>query len=117
MRRLTLLAVLSAVLTANIAVATPARAVPLESPGSLPASLAQESGEDDRDVVPVAAWTIAGVGVFAVAGAALYFLKRRVGGFPANPTWKAPISIERSETFPAEGDYGDVAPDPHGAHH
>jgi hypothetical protein len=117
MRQFALLALLSVLLAANLAAVASAHALPAEPPASATAADAQESGEDDRDVVPVAAWTIAGVGVFAIVGAALYFLKRRVGGFPANPTWKAPISIERSETFPAEGDYGDPPADAHGAHH
>jgi hypothetical protein len=117
MRRLTVLVLLSAVLTAHVATWAPALARSAEPQAGASAPRAQEADGDDRDVVPVAAWTIAGVGMFAVVGAVLYFVKRGVGGFPANPSWKAPISIERSETFPAEGDYGDVAPDSHGAHH
>lgn len=69
------------------------------------------------DVVPVAVWTTVGVLASALVLSVFYLLKRRVGGFPAHPEWVAPISIERSETFAKEGDFGDVAPGAHGAHH
>jgi hypothetical protein len=78
---------------------------------------AQQADEDEHDVVPVAVWTTAGVLAGAVIFAALYMFKRRIGGFPKNPTWTAPISIMRSETFPAEGDFGDAPADAHGSHH
>ena len=69
------------------------------------------------DVVPVAVWTIAGVLIMGVVATVFYLLKRRVGGFPANPAWKAPITIMPSKDFADEGAFGDVAPDAHGAHH
>ncbi|MGD9934378.1 MAG: hypothetical protein AB7T37_11750 [Dehalococcoidia bacterium] len=69
------------------------------------------------DVVPVAVWTTVGIVASGLLLGVFYLFKRRIGGFPANPEWVAPISIERSETFAKEGDFGDVAPDAHGAHH
>jgi hypothetical protein len=97
--------------------ATAASALEPESPPAATPASYQESGDDGTDIVEVATWTIVGVVVGALVMGALYFFKREMGGFPANPTWVAPISIERSETFADEGDFGDVAPDAHGAHH
>ena len=82
-----------------------------------PASEAHGGEGSGVDVVPVAVWTTVGILVSALVLSVFYLFKRRIGGFPANPEWVAPISIERSETFAKEGDFGDVAPDAHGAHH
>ncbi|MCA9823109.1 MAG: hypothetical protein R3B97_08620 [Dehalococcoidia bacterium] len=79
-----------------------------------PAGGAQSSDSSGIDVVPGATWMFVGILVSGLGLSILYLLKRRVGGFPKNPAWVAPISIERSETFAKEGDFGDVAP---GAHH
>ncbi len=71
----------------------------------------------DREVEPMLIWTTIGVAGGAVAMAGLYLLKRRRGGFPANPAWVAPISILRSKDSPVEGDYGNAPADAHGSHH
>jgi hypothetical protein len=98
-----------------LAAVSPVLAGTLASPSAAPAAAYQEGEEEDEnDVVPVAVWTTVGVVAGAVVFGVLYLFKRRIGGFPKNPSWVAPISIERSETFPDEGDFGDVAP---GAHH
>jgi hypothetical protein len=78
-----------------------------------------ESGESEgsgHDVVPVTLWSIAGVLMFGLALSVFYALKRRVGGFPKNPLWKAPISVERSATFADEGTFGDAPAAGHGHH-
>ena len=75
------------------------------------------SDEGGVDVMPVALWMTVGILVGGLVLGVFYLLKRRVGGFPEHPEWVAPISIERSATFAKEGDFGDVAPDAHGAHH
>lgn len=62
----------------------------------------------NTDVVPTLAWAAIGVACFAVVLSGLYLLKRKVGGFPRNPSWVAPISIRPSREFPGE-------PDPHEA--
>lgn len=83
----------------------PASVVPVLSP-------AESAG---TDVMPMVVWstvTILGAGV--VFGT-LYLLKRRVGGFPANPAWVAPITIMPSKDFADEGSFGE-SPDT-GAHH
>jgi len=82
-----------------------------------PAGDAQSSDSSGVDVVPGATWMFVGIVVSALGLGILYLFKRRVGGFPKNPAWVAPISIERSESFAKEGDFGDVAPGAHGAHH
>jgi hypothetical protein len=74
-----------------------------------------ESSGSDFDVVPVVLWTIVAVLILCILGGTFYLLKRRVGAFPRNPTWVAPISIMESKTFPDEGDFGDAPPV--GTHH
>lgn len=69
-----------------------------------------DGGGSARDVVPMALWAGAGIAVLAVTLATLHMLKRRMGGFPANPSWVAPITVMRSAESPDEGDYGDQAP-------
>ncbi len=100
MRSLVRLAWLAAIVTAPL---SPALA------------LAQESGAagGTRDVVPVAAWTIVTVVLFALVGTVFYLFKRRIGGFPANPAWKAPITIMPSKDFADEGAFGDAPVDAH----
>ena len=73
-------------------------------------AMAQEPGESSgggTDVWEVAIWSLIGVAIFCVLLGVLYLFKRQVGGFPENPAWVAPISIQRSRDLPSE-------PDPHG---
>ena len=63
-------------------------------------------------------WMAFGIAAGAVVLTALYMLKRRVGAFPENPDWVAPITIMRAKDSPDEGTYGTPANhDAHGAHH
>ena len=110
------LLVLAAVLAIGAAVSTFANE---HAPASEhTAAPAQEGGEGEGagaggsgvDVVPVALWTAVGVVAGAVVFATFYTLKRRVGGFPTNPAWVAPITIMRSQDLPGEGDFGDQTP-------
>ena len=64
----------------------------------------------------VAIWTIVGTLLGALALGILYLFKRRVGGFPRNPTWVAPISKLYSKDSADEGAFGDVPADAHGHH-
>ncbi len=75
------------------------------------------SNGSDREVEPMLIWTTIGVAGGAVVMAGLYLLKRRLGGFPANPVWVAPITILRSKDSPVEGDYGRAPAEAHGSHH
>lgn len=81
------------------------------------AAVAQQQAGDgaSNDIVTPALWMVAGVAMSGVVLAVLYLFKRRVGGFPENPSWVAPISVMRSSTFPDEGTFGDEAP--HGTGH
>ena len=63
------------------------------------------------DVKEVTIWSIAGILGGAVVFGVLYTLKRKVGGFPENPTWVAPISIMPASQLPADDT------DPHGHGH
>ncbi len=66
---------------------------------------------------PILLWTIAGVGGGAVVFAGLYLLKRRLGGFPRNPAWVAPITVMRSRESPDETTFAGAVPGDHDSHH
>jgi hypothetical protein len=70
------------------------------------------------DVSTRVIWTIAGVAGGVVIFGTLYLLKRRLGGFPQNPTWVAPITIMPSRENADDTTWGDgdVA-GAHGSHH
>ena len=74
-------------------------------------------GAPGQSVEPILLWTIAGVGGGAVVFAGLYLLKRRLGGFPRNPAWVAPISILRSRDSADETTFGAAAPGGHDSQH
>ncbi len=57
-----------------------------------------------RDIVPFAVWMFVGVATFAIILTVFYLFKRRIGGFPANPGWVAPISIMPSSELPGDSD-------------
>jgi hypothetical protein len=118
MRALTfpVLAVLAPAALFLVLASAAAAAAPAFPAAETAVAIAQAGGEE-RDVWPVAAWTLVGTFIFALVFGILYLFKRRVGGFPKHPDWVAPISIERSETLPREGDYADVSPGAPGAHH
>ncbi len=71
------------------------------------------------DNTKILLWSISGVAAGGVVMGTLYLLKRRVGAFPKNPTWVAPISIMESKTFADEGTFGDAQSEGHHApaHH
>jgi protein-S-isoprenylcysteine O-methyltransferase Ste14 len=107
---------LGAVLAASMAFASTAFATEF-APAASQAAVVAQAAESDQDVVPMAIWSIVGVLIFGFVLGVLYLFKRRIGAFPKDPEWVAPISIERSATFAKEGDFGDVAHDSHGSHH
>jgi len=75
-------------------------------------------GGSERAVEPMLIWMAIGVAISAVCLGALYLFKRRIGAFPENPTWTAPITIMRSSDLPGDGDahgHGAGAADQHGA--
>lgn len=89
---------------------------------SVPVAMADEGGSTtetgaERDVDRPLFWSIVGIAAGAVVMAGLYLLKRAVGGFPKNPSWVAPISIEPSSTFLDDTRLGDLAAGSHAAHH
>lgn len=118
MRTLLIRIVLATALLVGLA-AAPAAALAAPMAPAPPAAIhaLPQASDDEHDVLPVTIWALVGTLIGALVLGILYLFKRRVGGFPTNPDWVAPISIERSETFPKEGDYGDIAPGSHGAHH
>ncbi len=71
-----------------------------------------QASDNGTDILPVTLWSLAGVAVGAVVMGTLYLFKRRVGGFPEDPAWIAPISIMRSRDLP-----GDDAANGHGSPH
>lgn len=68
------------------------------------------------DVKEVALWSIASVAAGAVILGVLYTFKRKVGGFPENPSWVAPITIMPSRELPGDDNQGHEATAPHDAH-
>lgn len=104
------LAIVSALAVAALAVIAPAAA---DDEGGHSATQATDDG---TDILPVTLWSLAGVAVGATVMGTLYLFKRRVGGFPENPSWTAPISVMRSRDLP--GDDGanghGASPDAHG---
>jgi hypothetical protein len=76
------------------------------------------SDDEGRPVEPMLLWSLAGIGASGVVLTVLYLLKRRVGGFPENPDWVAPITIMQSKDNATEETFGGVsAHDSHGSHH
>jgi hypothetical protein len=66
----------------------------------------QAADDDERAVEPPILWTVVGVAGVAVVGGSLYLFKRRVGAFPKDPDWVAPISLmPAGENAEEEGDY------------
>lgn len=63
-----------------------------------------DSSGGSIDVVPAAVWGVIGVIIFCTVLGIFYLLKRRVGGFPSQPSWVAPISIRPSSDFPGDED-------------
>ncbi len=120
LRSLLVVAVLAALFA--LAVAAPAAAqdhgpAPTASHGETAGGGNEGGSGSTHDVVPVLVWSTAGIVASGILLSVFYLLKRRVGGFPANPAWVAPITIMQSKDFPPEGSYGDVPADAHGAHH
>lgn len=54
------------------------------------------------DVQEVTIWSLVGIGVGAAVLGVLYLFKKRIGGFPENPAWVAPITIMRSRDLPGD---------------
>jgi hypothetical protein len=101
-------------IVALLAVGAVLPAFALESPANLPIAgtfAAAESG--GTDVMPMVVWSIVAVLVAGVVFGTLFLLKRRVGGFPANPTWVAPISVMPSKDFADEGTFSEAPQDSH----
>lgn len=78
---------------------------------------AQEEPHGEEQTIPlsdraktVLVWAIIGVAVVAGVGGIFYQVKRKLGGFPENPSWVAPITVMPSRELPDEGDFGDQVP-------
>ena len=79
----------------------------------------QAHGEEEgpagsaRPVERILLWSVTGVGLGALGLTTLYLLKRRIGGFPSNPAWVAPITIMPSRTFADESTFSSVESEVH----
>ena len=63
-------------------------------------------------------WTISAIAVASLIMGILYLFKRRIGAFPRNPTWIAPISIMPSKDLPDESqEPTEIAPHGHAPAH
>lgn len=76
-------------------------------------------GPNWSDVREVTIWALVSIAGGAIVLGVLYLFKRKIGGFPENPAWVAPISIMPSRELPgddgnafgqAEADHGSHAP-------
>jgi hypothetical protein len=114
-RRRAIFIVLTAVLSWALVLPVAASTVapPLEA---APQVRASEEVPGDQSIplsdqaLTVLVWSMLIMGVGALVFWALYAFKRRVGGFPENPSWVAPITIVTSKELPDEGDFGDQVP-------
>jgi hypothetical protein len=80
----------------------------------------QEHGATDGgdDVSTRVLWTIVGVAGGVVIFGTLYLLKRRLGGFPENPSWVAPITIMPSRENADDTTWGEGGTaGAHSSHH
>ena len=68
-------------------------------------------GPDWADAKEVTVWSIVSIGGFATLMGVLYLFKRKVGGFPQDPSWVAPISVMKA------GDLPDDSETAHGGEH
>jgi len=100
-------------LRARHAVAALAAALAASPAATAFAQEATPGTNSNSDVVPTLVWSTLGVAAFAIVLTLFYFLKRRVGGFPKNPSWVAPISIRPSREFPGDTDSHASAHDEH----
>ena len=92
-----------------------------------PAAFAQERGEEeahgasegtsfiggpDWDAVKeVTIWSLVSIAGGCALLGVLYLFKRKVGGFPVNPSWVAPITIMPASQLPGDDDSGHEAHD------
>lgn len=86
-------------------------AAPAEEDGE---PLISPAGGRSTSIQEVVLWSTAALAASLIVLTALYMLKRRIGAFPENPDWVAPIQVLYSKDAPDEGHFGDV--DPHAAH-
>jgi len=96
-----------------------ATAIPQPAIGVWPAQ-EEPQGEDQSIPLNDRSKTVLVWSILAIAGTAgflavFYMVKKRLGGFPENPSWVAPITVMPSRELPDEGDFGDQAP-PEQAH-
>lgn len=90
----------AALLAASVAVIAAVPAFALEGPGA--GFVTQQQAASTHDVVPTVIWVIVSVLLACLAGGILYLFKRRIGAYPKNPSWVAPISIMLSRDLPGD---------------
>lgn len=100
----------------------PVEPIPIVRTAGQESHAPDEEEGSSQDVNTVLLWSIASVAAGAVVLGTLYLLKRQVGGFPANPTWVAPITIMPSRDNSTDATWGSGSDDhghgdPHGTHH
>ncbi len=76
------------------------------------AEAAQETNDNESSVWPMVTWSLVVIGAFCLLLGILYLFKRRIGGFPENPSWTAPITVMPASENPTEETFG-LEPDDH----
>jgi len=95
------------------------------------AALAQEHDADDgeshggssfiggpewSEVKEVTIWSLVSIGAGATLLGVFYLFKRKIGAFPENPSWVAPITIMPASELPGDDDAHGHADADHGTH-
>jgi len=124
--RIRLLAAAAAFALALAAVAPAAAAAQPAPP--LPAVAAQDTGSHGASAESTSSglsantdrilWSLLAIALAVPLGGIFYLLKKRLGAFPEQPEWVAPISVMRSRDLPDERTYqgSDAAAGSHGHH-
>lgn len=111
-----------------LATVAPAAAAAAQPAQPLPAVAAQDTGSHGASAESTSSglsantdrilWSLLAIALAVPLGGIFYLLKRRLGAFPEQPEWVAPISVMRSRDLPDERTYqgSDAAAGSHGHH-
>lgn len=73
-------------------------------------------GPDWKDVREVTIWSLVSIAGGSALLGVFYLFKRKIGAFPENPTWVAPITIMPASELPGDDDPHGQGNADHGGH-
>lgn len=85
--------------------------------GEAPGGTSFIGGPNWDDAKDVTIWSIVSLAGGSALLGVLYLFKRKVGGFPENPSWVAPITIMPASQLPGDDGAADHAHDAHAPAH